>query len=104
MPTSKLRQILAIFEEAQQPESLAMLAQQLEIPQPILEDMLNYWVRKGKLRLSSGHQDCGSCGKSEDCAYVVDLPRCYELAAPDNLLAFGAIPNQCEFEAIVPKP
>lgn len=103
MAPSKLRQILAIFEEAQQPLSLAMLAQQLDTPQPILEDMLNYWVRKGKLRLSSGHQDCGSCGKSEDCAYVVDLPRSYELATPDNLLTLEATPNQCEFEAIVPK-
>ena len=101
--TTTLRQVLNIFEENQQPIALSRLAVQLDTPQPLLEGMLDYWVRKGKLRVASGHQDCGSCAKDGDCAFVVDIPRSYELATQDQLLTLDAIPNQCDFEPLKPK-
>lgn len=78
-----LKQVLQTFEQANRPVSLAQMARDLRVEPAILEDMIGYWVRKGKLRevAASG---CESCGlKSDCCAPMVKLPRRYELACED---------------------
>jgi hypothetical protein len=89
MTTSTLRQVLTIFEQADGALSLAHIARELEISTARLEGMLQYWVRKGRIRevvdLSSG---CPSCGVSGECPFVMEMPRSYELTSDDD----GVIP------------
>jgi hypothetical protein len=80
MTQSKLRQVLAMFESADTPLSLRQAARDLDLPLPQLEEMIRYWVRRGKLRESAAATECGTCGNNDGaCAFVVELPRSYEL-------------------------
>jgi hypothetical protein len=85
MPPSTLRQALTIFETTTAPLTLPQMARELDISVEQLEAMLQYWVRKGKLRESSGAGECCGCSKSGDCAYVVAMPRSYELASAPTI-------------------
>lgn len=84
MSQSTLRQVLTVFEEGR-PLTLAQIAHELNVSPAQLEEMIRYWVRKGKIRESAGLTDCGTCGRQGGCPFVLDLPRSYELATPDSL-------------------
>lgn len=87
-----LRQVLQHFEQRSGAVSLVQMARDLDVERSILQDMLDYWVRKGRLRevQTSG---CGTCGSgSGACPLMVMLPRMYELASedpPQNFPAHG---------------
>ncbi|MCS6843133.1 MAG: FeoC-like transcriptional regulator [Caldilineales bacterium] len=85
MQQSTLRQVLTIFETATAPLSLSQVARELGISVERLESMVQYWVRKGKLKESVVSTECGSCGQKGSCAFVVEMPHTYELA-DDNLI------------------
>ncbi|MFN2134547.1 MAG: FeoC-like transcriptional regulator [Candidatus Promineifilaceae bacterium] len=86
MSKSTLSQVLAAFEENRGPVTLAQIARKLDLSQVRLEGMIQYWVRKGKLREIASFKECGSCGNGpESCPFVVELPRSYELVTADNL-------------------
>ncbi len=82
--TTTLRQVLAAFENTHRPRTLNQLARELELPLGMLEGMIDYWVRKGKLRESSAGQGCATCGGAQGCPFVPHLPRTYELVTDDN--------------------
>jgi hypothetical protein len=82
--TTTLRQVLTAFENTHQPRTLSQLARELELPLGMLEGMIDYWVRKGKLRESSAGQGCGTCGGAQGCPFVPNLPRSYELVTDDT--------------------
>ncbi len=78
-----LRQVLQTFEQADKPLSLAQMARDLQLEPAILDDMIAYWVRKGKLR-EVAESGCEACGlKGDCCTPIVKLPRRFELAAGD---------------------
>jgi hypothetical protein len=81
---SQLREVLNRFAEQTSPLSTGQIARELEIEPGMLEDMIAYWVRKGRLRAVTGAgQDCGTCGIKGSCPFVVALPRYYELVAEE---------------------
>lgn len=75
---SQLRQVLTYFEEGQETVSLNQMAQKLGIERPLLEGMIDYWVKRGKLR-EVGATACQTCGSTSHCPFVMTLPRRYEL-------------------------
>jgi len=77
---SKLKQILAVFTEASQPLSTQQIAIQLDLQPELVEDMIAFWVRKGKLRdVNECSDDCGTCGAgSAGCPFVINMPKRYE--------------------------
>lgn len=77
--TTVLRQVLAVFENSHEPRTLSQLARELGLPLGTLEGMIDYWVRKGKLREASSGQGCSTCGGAKGCPFIPTLPRCYEL-------------------------
>lgn len=85
---TQLRAVLDGFAAASGPVSLAEMAQRLQLEPGILEGMIAYWVRKGKLRevfaMSSG-AGCARCGISDSCPFVVPMPRTYELVRENEL-------------------
>lgn len=80
-----LRQVLTAFETCCQPRTLTQLARELDVSPGLLEGMIDYWVRKGRLRERTGPGACGSCGGAAGCPFAPVLPRSYELVPDDAL-------------------
>jgi hypothetical protein len=78
-----LREVLKAFENARGPLSLNDMARSLDITPSMLDGMIDYWVRKGKIRECSGGSACASCGSAKNCAYSPTMPRRYELVTDD---------------------
>jgi len=85
-----LHQVLEEIEQARGPVLLRDLSRKLDIDAATLSGMIQFWVRKGRLRdddaaaaegtaCASGL--CGSsCGGTAGCAFVVKLPKTYSVA------------------------
>jgi hypothetical protein len=87
---TKLRQVLDYFDNNTESISLSELARELGIEREMLDEMIAYWVRKGKLRevLSSCDDDerqtCGCGSGPSKCPFVATMPRTYERVRDDK--------------------
>lgn len=81
---SRLRDVLDAFQDNHAPLSMNQLCKKLSLSPPMLEEMLQYWIRKGKLR-EVITDNCQTCGDAHGCPFVVDMPRRFELARQDGL-------------------
>ena len=84
-----LREVLNRFEHQSGTISLTGLARELQIEPPMLQEMIDYWVRKGRLR-EVADINCSTCGCSHGCPFVFALPRMYELVRDDGIEASAA--------------
>jgi hypothetical protein len=84
MQNTTLRKLLDFFEESKGAISIQSLARELGITSSRVEDMLEYWIRKGKIKTSTTFPDCGSCGVLENCPFILEMPRTYELVDDDS--------------------
>jgi hypothetical protein len=83
-----LKQVLQEIESSHGPLSLDDLSRQLGVERGALEGMIDFWVRKGRLKedyavalqgLCPG-AECGSaCPGAESCQWVTNLPRSFSL-------------------------
>lgn len=87
---SLLKDVLDAFKDTAQPLSLAQLARRLDVEQGLVEDMIAYWVQKGKLRDASianacnTPRHCASCAIGKNgCPFVMQMPKRYELIIDD---------------------
>lgn len=78
-----LRRVLETFEQSNAPLSTRQMARQLDVEPAILDDMIAYWIRKGKLREAAAG-GCESCGIKSGCTLVLKQPRRYELATGET--------------------
>lgn len=92
--STTLRQVLEQFEQSQGAVSLPHMANTLGIERGTLQNMIDYWVRKGKLR-EVGVQSCATCGGSSGCPFMMAMPRCYELAAGTPAKAAAVVSCTC---------
>jgi len=81
-----LRQVLHEIESANAPITLQTLGRRLAIEPSALQGMIDFWVRKGRLRDDDAVDNCAtsggcgtSCGGATGCAFVVETPRSYSL-------------------------
>jgi hypothetical protein len=95
MSQSTLRQVLTIFETAEEPLSLPQIARELDVSAARLEEMIQFWVRKGKIRMSGSMTDCGTCGKNGACPFVLAMPRTYELVREEDDLSTQLVLTSC---------
>ena len=95
MKPSKLKQVLIAFETTNGSVSLPQLARELDVSRERLDGMIQHWVRKGKIRENNGLTECGSCGSNDSCAFVMDMPRSYELATAENMIPLTVIGGSC---------
>ena len=79
MATSKLSRLLDLFEGSSGALSVRDMARELDISREQVDSMMEYWIQKGKIRVSAALTDCGSCGSLGDCPFIFELPRTYEL-------------------------
>jgi hypothetical protein len=80
MRKSNLSRLLDHFGEHQGAISIQSLAQALEVTPARVENMLDFWIRKGRIRVVTENQDCGGCGIKNNCPFILEMPRTYELA------------------------
>jgi hypothetical protein len=74
-----LRDVLAAFERGEA-MSLAQLARNLGVEAVVLDTMIQFWVRKGKIReVCSEGAHCEKCGCHSECSINTTIPRRYEL-------------------------
>jgi hypothetical protein len=85
-----LYQVLEEIEQARGPVLLSELSRKLGIDAGTLSGMVQFWVRKGRLRdddaaIADEMACVGSCGSScggvSGCAFVVKLPKTYSVPA-----------------------
>jgi hypothetical protein len=87
---STLREVLRAFETANGPLSLGDIARDLDITPGMLDGMIEYWVRKGKIRPAAGGPTCSSCSYSKSCCtYSPTMPRSYLLVTDDSVARVG---------------
>lgn len=77
-----LKQVLQYFEEKNGAVSLNQMARDLKLEPGMLDGMLDYWVRKGKIRVTDAM--CSTCGVEASCPFVMRMPRHYELVRQDE--------------------
>lgn len=71
------------------------IARALDLSVAHLDAMIQFWVRKGKIRISGSVTDCGTCAKNGNCPFVVALPRTYELVTEEDGAATRPIVLTC---------
>lgn len=85
MATSILSKLLKKFEEISGALSIQALASELELRPAQVESMVDFWVRKGRIRATEESKACGSCGINSNCPLILKLPQTFELvSAGDN--------------------
>lgn len=72
-----LRRVLEHVESQAGAVSLAQMSRALDVPRPLLQEMIDYWVRKGRLR-EAGTAACGACGSASLCPAVAFALKRYE--------------------------
>jgi len=82
--TTSLRAVLDAFKDQHAAVSLNRLSRELDISPALLDSMIDYWVRKGRLREAITPATCGVCGHAKGCPFIMKLPRMVELVGPDD--------------------
>lgn len=87
-----LHRVLQEIEAAQGSINLTELSRKLAVERSALDGMIQYWVRKGRLKDDRQQEELtltacttGSCGGScpgpQGCPFVMKLPKTYTLTA-----------------------
>ena len=89
-----LHQVLRELETAQEAVDLNQLAHKLGVERSALQGMIQFWVRKGRLKddrqeAQAANVSCAcaaecrsSCGEVQGCPFLMKLPRTYSLKLP----------------------
>lgn len=78
---SPLYSVLQAIQQTSEPISVNDLARTLEIEPAALEGMIDFWVRKGRIKVHDGlacASSCDSCGV-DGCPLILHLPRRFEV-------------------------
>ena len=82
---SQLREVLNRFGDQSAPLSINQMARDMDLEPGVLHGMIDYWVRKGKLREVNGSgEGCTTCGVKGSCPFIVAMPRYYELVTDED--------------------
>lgn len=90
-----LQKVLREIEAAQGAISLNELAGKLGVERSALAGMIEFWIRKGRLRINTWDLEavCGACSGAacggsypgpQGCPFVMNMPRTFSLADPDE--------------------
>ncbi|NJL95569.1 MAG: hypothetical protein HC915_18500 [Anaerolineae bacterium] len=77
---STLKAVLTAFQASEYPLSTRQIARRLDLEPALLDEMIAFWVRKGRLReVSACSSACGTCAPGgAACPFVLEMPRRYE--------------------------
>ncbi len=98
-----LRELLRLVETAEGPISLADLGRQLGVDVAVLDGMLQYWVRKGRLIVEgAGEQGCGGAGARRGPANASSSPAPLPACSPAGGCGSCSGMTSCPFVARLP--
>ena len=98
-----LRELLRLVETAEGPISLTHLARQLDVDVAVLDGMLQYWVRKGRLIVEgAGEQGCGGAGARKGPANMSSSPAPLLPCSPAGGCGSCSGMTSCPFVARLP--
>lgn len=98
-----LRELLRLVETAEGPISLADLGRQLGVDVTVLDGMLQYWVRKGRLVVEgAGEQRCGGAGARRGPANASSSPAPLPACSPAGGCGSCSGMTSCPFVARLP--
>lgn len=81
MAASTLGRLLSLFENSQGSLSIASLARELDISPGRVEELVEFWIRKGRIKASSQLTECGNCSVQGGCPFILEMPRTFELVS-----------------------
>lgn len=84
MTVSKLSRLFELIQEAETPLSLDYLARRLGISPRLAENMLQYWIHKGRISQTTQTAVCDRCGVKGSCPNLDQLPASYQLVEDDG--------------------
>jgi hypothetical protein len=91
-----LREVFHELESAQGPVNLNELSRKLGLERSALEGMIQFWVRKGRLKddeleqeqifagCDSGSCRGGSCPGPQGCPFIMKMPRTFSITLQDD--------------------
>jgi len=79
MTTSKLGRLITIIEETKGALSFQELAEELDATPERVQGMLDFWIKKGKIKTVTSSIECGTCSTQDDCPFILKMPGVYEL-------------------------
>lgn len=88
-----LRDVLTTFERTNRPLTVGQMAREMDLSPAMLDSMIAYWVRKGKLRVVDDSPHCGTCGHARGCPFVLQMPRRYELVTAGDAFHDDELPS-----------
>ena len=80
MAKIKLRQLLEYVEDSPSGISLQEMARDLNLSISQAENMMEYWVRKGRLQAVGPAPDCAGCASGSSCSFLIDFPPTFQVA------------------------
>jgi hypothetical protein len=89
MAKTKLRQFLDHIESSPGATSLGSIARELDISVGQVENLLEYWVRKGRLKIQQPAGDCGSCASSGSCPFLGESLHAYQSVGDEDCILQG---------------
>ena len=84
MAKTKLRQLLEYVEDSPGGISLQVMARDLDLSIRQAENMMEYWVRKGRLQAVGPAPDCAGCASGSSCSFLIDFPATFQIATEDK--------------------
>ena len=79
MAKSALGRLLAVFEKSQGVLSIQVLARELDVTPERVENLMDYWIQRGKIRSSDSIEEWSRCSVEGDCPFILEIPRTYEM-------------------------
>ena len=91
---SNLGQLLSLIENSRTPLSIGELACKLDISTDRVHAMIQFWVKKGRIRQITLPSECNSCSKIRKCAFIIDMPSSYESVSQGEFIQ-SRVSNPC---------
>ncbi len=79
MTKTVLTRTLEIIENRETPLSLTDLAREIGQTRARTQEIVEYWIRRGRIQQSGSDKDCGSCGHKNGCPFILDQPRTFQV-------------------------
>lgn len=86
---SMLTELLQMLQTSDQALTVSDLSRRMQVEPAVLEDLIAFWVRKGRISDGVTHQNlasvctggsaCTTCGGAQTCAFVARVPKSYAL-------------------------
>ena len=83
---SNLGQLISLIENSRSPLSIGELACKLDVSTDRAHAMIQFWVKKGRIRKTTIPSECKSCSKNGKCVFIIDMPSSYEFVSQGEFI------------------